>query len=87
MNHLRLDLYQITEHPQQIMKRLGITYQHATPQSIYDCWWFWNCENIPDELPPCLEVLNRAPHRAIGWGLSKEQADAIVAYADARASQ
>jgi hypothetical protein len=82
MKHLRLDLYGVTEHAQAVMKRLGITYQHATPQSLSDSWWFWNCENVPDELPSYLEPLNLAPHKAIGWGLSKELADSIVAYAD-----
>jgi hypothetical protein len=82
MKHLRLDLYGINEHPQAFMRRVGIAYQYATPQSMGDCWWFWNCENAPDELPPALEVLNLAPHKAIGWGLSKEQADSIVEYAD-----
>ena len=44
------------EHPQKVMKELEITYQHATPQIIRDQWWFWNCENIPEQLPPYLEV-------------------------------
>lgn len=78
--NLRLDLYQVTEHAQKVMASLGITYQHATPQSILDSWWFWNCENVPDELPPCLKELKVAPHDAIGWGLSKEDADRIAAY-------
>lgn len=86
MKHLRLDLYGVTEHAQDIMKQLGITYQRATPQSISDSWWFWNCENVPDPLPPYLHILNVAPHNVIGYGLSKEQADSIVAYADRAAS-
>ena len=64
-------------HPQEIMKRLGITYQHATPQSISDQWWFWNCENIPKELPPYLEFKDLDPMKMIGWGLSKKDSERI----------
>ena len=45
-------------HPQEDMERLGITYQHATPQSIADQWWFWNCENLPDKLPDYISAMN-----------------------------
>lgn len=65
-------------HPQVVMKELGITYQHATPQSLYDCWWFWNCTNVPAVLPPYLTELKIKPHDAIGNGLSKEDADRIA---------
>src|SRR5262249_55009235 len=49
--HLRYDIYG-GEHAQAAMRRLGITYQYAVPQSMGDCWWFFNCENVPDPLPP-----------------------------------
>jgi len=65
-------------HPQEVMKSLGITYQHATPQSLYEQWWFWNCENCPAELPPYLRPLSIAPMDAIGYGLSPEMAADIV---------
>lgn len=77
--NLRLDLYKVTEHAQKIMADLGITYQIATPQSISDEWWFWNCENVPDPLPPFLSELKITPHKAVGWGLTAEQADSILA--------
>jgi len=67
-------------HPQLVMKSLGITYQHATPQSISDSWWFWNCENIPDELPKYLTVRDWNPMEMIGWGLSEEDAISIRDY-------
>ncbi len=67
-----------TRHPQAVMQSLGIEYQIATPQSMADQWWFWNCTNIPEVLPAFLEVLNVTPHRAIGNGLSREDADALV---------
>lgn len=64
-------------HPTEAMKDLGITYQFGTPQSMMDSWWFWNCENVPDPLPDYLHTLKRTPDQAVGWGLSKEQAEQI----------
>lgn len=64
-------------HPQEAMRALGITYQHATPQTAGEQWWFWNCENVPEVLPPFLEVLNIDPMQAVGFGLSREQAITI----------
>lgn len=69
----------MTQHPQNAMKLLGITYQHATPQSIGDQWWFWNCENIPNPLPTFLSELESDPMDCIGWGLDKETAKLIKA--------
>jgi hypothetical protein len=66
------------EHPQKVMRELGITYQHAVPQSMGDQWWFWNCENCPEELPDYLEPLDVSPHAAIKYGLSKEEAEEIT---------
>ena len=77
--HLRMNLWGVSKHAQAVMRDLGITYQVATPQSLGDQWWFWNCKNVPDQLPSFLSVLDVKPHDAIGWGLSKEEADAIRA--------
>lgn len=67
----------LNRHPQKVMKELGITYQHATPQSMGDQWWFWNCKNIPDALPKYLEPLDLDPMNYIGRGLCKKDAEAI----------
>jgi hypothetical protein len=85
-SHLRFCVYTayvcgVENHPQKVMKELGIKYQHATPQSISDQWWFWNCENIPKELPKYLEVADWNPMKKIGWGLSKKDAESIRDYA------
>ncbi len=66
-------------HAEVVMRELGITYQHATPQSMSDSWWFWNCQNVPETLPKYLSVLDIDPHKAIGFGLSKEDAEKISA--------
>lgn len=74
MINLSLDLYQVKCHAQEYMRKLGITYELATPQSIADCWWFWNCKNVPDPLPGGLKILGVTPREAIGYGLNKEMA-------------
>ena len=67
-------------HAQKAMKEIGITYQHATPQSMGDQWWFWNCENIPDMLPAFLSPLDLDPLECVGYGLSQEKAEEIDSY-------
>ena len=56
MIHLRYKLYANSPpcHAQTQMKRLGITYSKAVPQSIVDQWWFIDCEDVPDPLPEYL---------------------------------
>lgn len=67
-------------HAQVVMKELGITYQHAVPQSMGDQWWFWNCENVPKKLPEYITILDIIPQDAIGYGLSEEDVVKIVNY-------
>ncbi len=67
-------------HPQVAMKELGITYTNATPQSMGDQWWFWNCENLPDNLPPFLTEMESDPMEMIGFGLNQSTAEAIRDY-------
>ena len=43
--------YRENRHAQVVIKELGITYKRATPQSLFDCWQFWGCDNVPDNLP------------------------------------
>lgn len=67
-------------HPQKAMKALGITYTNATPQTMGEQWWFWNCNNVPDQLPGFLTELKLDPMECIGFGLSKEEAESIRDY-------
>ena len=69
-----------TRHAQIVMKELGITYQHSVPQSMSDSWEFWNCENLPDNLPEYLKLMDRDPMKRIGRGLSEEDAKKIRDY-------
>ncbi len=81
--NLRLDLMGMNlsgelRHAQIVMDELRIHYEHATPQSICDQWWFWNCTNVPEHMPSYLSELKMAPHESIGNGLSKEDADRLA---------
>jgi hypothetical protein len=82
--NLRYDCYgasikgKETRHPQVVMLELGISYAHATPQSMCDQWWFWNCIGVPVDMPVFLKPLNLNPHDQIGYGLSREEADNIA---------
>lgn len=68
-------------HAQDVMKELGITYQHSTPQSMGSAFWFWNCENIPENLPKYIYDLDiDDPLEYVGWGLSEKMAIAIKNY-------
>ena len=83
MKHLRYDMYGAAlagenRHAQEVMKDLGILLSHSTPQSIADQWWFWCCENIPEELPDYIEEMNLDPIKCIGHGLSNEDAIKII---------
>lgn len=81
--HLRYDImtahlgYKEGRHAIDVMQELGITYQHRTPQSIAEQWWFWNCQNIPDELPGYITPMQNDPMKCIGYGLSQSDAEAI----------
>jgi hypothetical protein len=73
-NYLTAYMNGVKGHAQEVMEKLGITYQHATPQTMGDQWWFWNCENIPEELPEYITELKSKPMDCIGFGLSEEDA-------------
>jgi hypothetical protein len=49
-------------HPQKDMEALGITYEYASPQMMFDCWFFFNCKNVPDPLPPHLSIKHLDPN-------------------------
>jgi len=69
-----------TRHAQSVLKELGITYQYLTPQSMLDQYWFWNCENVPTNLPKYLTVADWNPFDIVGYGLSIEDANKIHNY-------
>ena len=66
-------------HPQDVMKKLGITYTVVVPQSIADMWQFLGCENVPENLPEFLNVADYGNLRNKYSCLSKGRVDKIVA--------
>ena len=46
-------------HALKVMKDLGIKYESARPESLFDCWIFKGCTNVPDELPPCVKLITQ----------------------------
>ena len=79
MKDLVVDLYTAPKHAQICMRELGITYQLAVPQSLGDCWWFFNCENVPEELPEWATVRDFGDlNTLVGFGLSQANADALL---------
>ena len=51
-------------------KDLGITYDKSVPQTIADQTWYFNCKNVPEELPNGWSVLKGDLEQFIGHGLS-----------------
>lgn len=84
--HLRLDMHGQADagemrHAQEVMRELGIEYTYAVPQSIFDCWWFLGCTDVPDELPAFITEMKRFdPYKAIGHGLDQEMADTLTGH-------
>lgn len=70
----RADESGVRQHAELQMKQLGITYIEAVPQSMYDSWEFWGCDNIPEDLPEYLKAYNNSPLNYIGFGLSAIEA-------------
>lgn len=66
-------------HAQKVMEALGITYKRATPQSMGDCWWFWNCNvDSLEGLPSQLTELTIDPRKCVGFGLSCSDVEKIT---------
>lgn len=60
--HLELDTYTFTEpYPQEYVKRLGIEYSHIWWSTMADFIIFWNCKNVPKNLPEVLTISERNP--------------------------
>ena len=79
VSHLKFDmigayLAGVQEHPQKVLKSLGIEYTHSTPQSVGDQWWFWNCQVSMSTLPEYITELDVDPLECVGFGLSEERA-------------
>jgi hypothetical protein len=61
-----------SRHAAEVMRSLGIKWQHSTPQTLGDQFWFWSCENIPESLPKQITIADWNPMEMIGWGYRKK---------------
>lgn len=60
--HLELDIYSFTQtYPQEYIKNLGIEYSHIWCSTMADFIIFWNCRNVPKNLPDGLKISERNP--------------------------
>ncbi len=57
------------DHPQKVMKAIGIEYERAIPQSIGDQWWFLHCSNLPVELPEFLTMMELSDETKKNYGI------------------
>jgi len=51
------------------------------PQSLGDCWWFFNCENVPEQMPA--HITSKPVDNTfslVGYGLSQDEAQKIHGY-------
>lgn len=70
----------VKESAPEFIRNLGIKYQKSVPQTMADCWEFWNCSGIPEGLPSFVMAYEtRDPYKSIGLGLSQQDADEIHA--------
>ena len=81
MEHLRFSYesaqrtYNENRHAEIVIKELGIKYQIGTPQSMSNSFWFWNCTNVPNDLPAYITKLDIEDAMAyVGWGISEQEA-------------
>lgn len=92
MTHLKYDLIgkyysdaNDKTHPVHEMNALGITCLYRVPQSMGDCWEFFCCENIPENLPPYITEFKREDIiSSVGFGLSEEMAKNILKYGETK---
>jgi len=58
-------------------KQYGIEFDLAVPQTLGDQTWYFNCKNVPDELPEGYSFLEKPIEKYIGYGLSQEEVDML----------
>jgi hypothetical protein len=58
-------------HPIKQMRILGIKYDFCVPKSVGDCFWFFDCTNVPSKLPDYLRVMKNPIDEFIGHGLDE----------------
>jgi len=79
MKNLRLFTCGLKSTPSEVMRGLGLTWSHSVSQGAFDQHWYFNVSGkIPEPLPDFLSEIKIDPHQLVGYGLSQDDADAIV---------
>ena len=57
-DYVAADKFGEKRHAQEVFDGLGITYKKFIPQTIGDQIWFSDCQNIPENLPDYITVID-----------------------------
>ncbi|CAM8556397.1 hypothetical protein SPM19_11825 [Enterobacter hormaechei subsp. xiangfangensis] len=60
------------KHAMNVIKELNITYRAVVPQPLGECWIFYGCENIPEQLPASVSVWDMNDRDFINSGIRRE---------------
>lgn len=73
------------QHPQKVLRDLGITYKKAVPQSIGNQWWFFDVHGDLDKLHKDLYEIKFKDDLSelIGYGLCPQDVIQLQGYATA----
>lgn len=65
-------------HPYVRAAGLGLIWKHVTYLPLNDLVYFWGCNTLPERpLPEGFFRISDNPHKYVGFGLTKEEADLI----------
>ena len=78
--HLRIDGKEITFNPNEVLLKLGVTWQHQICSSLALVTYYFNCENVPEVLPEGFTEVTTPLEDFIGYGLSKKDIKKIKNY-------
>lgn len=70
MINLRRKWYDIKYNNTITAQDLGIDYSKAVPQTMGEQTWYFNCQNVPEELPDGWSIIEGELEKFIGYGLS-----------------
>lgn len=60
------------KHALDVIKELNVVYRAGVPQYLGECWIFYGCENIPEQLPACVTVSDMNDRDFIDSGIRQE---------------
>lgn len=61
-----------------MLSKIGITYKIGVPQAISDSWMLFYCDNVPEDLPKGISVVECSISDYIGCGVDDETAKKMI---------